>query len=107
MATSFWATVFNVIFGLVRRLRLSRYNFWGRNALIVTISLPTAIPTAVAGFASVALVGTIRHARPFAGAARHSSHVHCRRDHPGKYLRDFSARFRRYQAGLRHDEPFA
>ena len=35
----------------VRRLRLSRYNFWGRNALIVTISLPTAIPTAVAGFA--------------------------------------------------------
>ena len=41
----------------VRRLRLSRYNFWGRNALIVTISLPTAIPTAVAGFALLLLWG--------------------------------------------------
>jgi sulfate transport system permease protein len=36
---------------------LSRYNFWGRNALIVTISLPTAIPTAVAGFALLLLWG--------------------------------------------------
>ena len=51
MATSFWATVFNVVFGLFAAYVLSRYNFWGRNALIVTISLPTAIPTAVAGFA--------------------------------------------------------
>src|SRR5438132_10814333 len=51
MATSFWATVFNVLFGLFAAYVLSRYNFWGRNALIVTISLPTAIPTAVAGFA--------------------------------------------------------
>ena len=38
MATSFWATVFNVIFGLFAAYVLSRYNFWGRNALIVTIS---------------------------------------------------------------------
>ncbi|MDQ3821354.1 MAG: hypothetical protein M3362_27245, partial [Acidobacteriota bacterium] len=45
MATSFWATVFNVIFGLFAAYVLSRYDFWGRNALIVTISLPTAIPT--------------------------------------------------------------
>jgi ABC-type sulfate transport system permease component len=57
MATSFWATVFNVIFGLFAAYVLSRYNFWGRNALIVTISLPTAIPTAVAGFALLLLWG--------------------------------------------------
>src|SRR5688500_11715834 len=57
MATSFWATIFNVIFGLFAAYVLSRYNFWGRNALIVTISLPTAIPTAVAGFALLLLWG--------------------------------------------------
>src|ERR1044072_4390745 len=57
MATSFWATVFNVIFGLFAAYVLSRYHFWGRNALIVTISLPTAIPTAVAGFALLLLWG--------------------------------------------------
>src|SRR5215204_5552307 len=57
MATSFWATVFNVVFGLFAAYVLSRYNFWGRNALIVTISLPTAIPTAVAGFALLLLWG--------------------------------------------------
>ncbi|HSB28278.1 MAG TPA: ABC transporter permease [Pyrinomonadaceae bacterium] len=57
MATSFWATVFNVLFGLFASYVLSRYHFWGRNALIVTISLPTAIPTAVAGFALLLLWG--------------------------------------------------
>ena len=57
MVTSFWATVFNVIFGLFAAYVLSRYNFWGRNAIIVTISLPTAIPTAVAGFALLLLWG--------------------------------------------------
>lgn len=57
MVTSFWATVFNVLFGLFAAYVLSRYNFWGRNALIVTISLPTAIPTAVAGFALLLLWG--------------------------------------------------
>jgi sulfate transport system permease protein len=55
--TSFWATVFNVVFGLFAAYVLSKYNFWGRNALIVTISLPTAIPTAVAGFALLLLWG--------------------------------------------------
>ena len=55
--TSLWATVFNVIFGLVAAYVLSRYDFWGRNAVIVTISLPTAIPTAVAGFALLLLWG--------------------------------------------------
>jgi sulfate transport system permease protein len=57
MVTSFWATVFNVLFGLFAAYVLSKYNFWGRNALIVTISLPTAIPTAVAGFALLLLWG--------------------------------------------------
>lgn len=57
MVTSFWATVFNVVFGLFAAYVLSRYNFWGRNALIVIISLPTAIPTAVAGFALLLLWG--------------------------------------------------
>src|ERR1700752_4660492 len=57
MATSFWATVFNVLFGLFAAYVLSKYNFWGRNAVIVTISLPTAIPTAVAGFALLLLWG--------------------------------------------------
>jgi sulfate transport system permease protein len=57
LATSFWATVFNVVFGLFASYVLSRYNFWGRNALIVTISLPTAIPTAVAGTALLLVWG--------------------------------------------------
>ncbi|HBR57295.1 MAG TPA: sulfate ABC transporter permease subunit CysT [Blastocatellia bacterium] len=57
IVTSFWATIFNVIFGLFAAYVLSKYNFWGKNALIVTISLPTAIPTAVAGFALLLLWG--------------------------------------------------
>ncbi|HEX8140804.1 MAG TPA: ABC transporter permease subunit [Pyrinomonadaceae bacterium] len=57
MVTSFWATLFNVLFGLFAAYVLSRYMFWGRTALIVTISLPTAIPTAVAGFALLLLWG--------------------------------------------------
>src|ERR1051325_5283555 len=35
MVTSFWATVFNVLFGLFAAYVLSRYNFWARHALIV------------------------------------------------------------------------
>lgn len=57
IVTSFWATIFNVLFGLFAAYVLSKYNFWGRNAIIVTISLPTAIPTAVAGFALLLLWG--------------------------------------------------
>lgn len=57
IATSFWATAFNVVFGLFAAYVLSRHDFWGRNAVIVTISLPTAIPTAVAGFALLLLWG--------------------------------------------------
>jgi sulfate ABC transporter permease subunit len=55
--TSFWATAFNVLFGLFAAYVLSRYDFYGRTALIVTISLPTAIPTAVAGFALLLVWG--------------------------------------------------
>lgn len=55
--TSFWATAFNIIFGLFAAYVLSRYFFWGRNAIIVIISIPTAIPTAVAGFALLLLWG--------------------------------------------------
>ena len=57
VVTSFWATVFNVLFGLFAAYVLSRYTFWGRTAIIVVISLPTAIPTAVAGFALLLLWG--------------------------------------------------
>jgi sulfate transport system permease protein len=57
LVTSLWATVFNVLFGLFAAYVLSRYQFWGRNAIIVIISLPTAIPTAVAGFALLLLWG--------------------------------------------------
>jgi len=57
IVTSFWATAFNVLFGLFAAYVLSRHDFWGRNAVIVTISLPTAIPTAVAGFALLLLWG--------------------------------------------------
>jgi sulfate transport system permease protein len=57
IVTSFWATVFNILFGIFAAYVLSKYNFWGRNAVIVTISLPTAIPTAVAGFALLLLWG--------------------------------------------------
>src|SRR6478672_1883672 len=57
IVTSFWATVFNVLFGLFASYVLSKYNFWGRNAAIVIISLPTAIPTAVAGFSLLLLWG--------------------------------------------------
>jgi sulfate ABC transporter permease subunit len=57
LVTSFWATVFNILFGIFAAYVLSKYDFWGRNAVIVTISLPTAIPTAVAGFALLLLWG--------------------------------------------------
>jgi sulfate ABC transporter permease subunit len=55
--TSLWATLFNIFFGLLAAYVLSKYSFWGRNAIIVIISIPTAIPTAVAGFALLLLWG--------------------------------------------------
>ena len=65
LATSFYATLFNVLFGLLAAYVLSRYMFFGRTALIVTISLPTAIPTAVAGFALLLLWGPHGMIGPF------------------------------------------
>lgn len=57
VVTSLWATAFNVLFGVFAAYVLSKYRFPGRSALIVTISLPTAIPTAVTGFALLLLWG--------------------------------------------------
>src|SRR5215831_11978344 len=57
LITSFWATIFNVIFGVFAGYVLSRYSFPGQNIITVLISLPTAIPTAVAGFALLLLWG--------------------------------------------------
>ena len=48
---------FQCHFGLFAAYVLSRYTLWGRNALIVTISLPTAIPTAVAVVELLLLLG--------------------------------------------------
>jgi sulfate/thiosulfate transport system permease protein len=57
LVTSFYATLFNVFFGVLAAYVVSRYVFFGRTALIVLISLPTAIPTAVAGFALLLMWG--------------------------------------------------
>ena len=55
--TSGVATLCNVLFGLVAAYVLNKYEFKGDSALMIVISLPTAIPTAVAGFALLLLWG--------------------------------------------------
>jgi sulfate transport system permease protein len=55
--TSSIATVCNVVFGLIAAYVMSKYEFHGDSALMIMISLPTAIPTAVAGFALLLLWG--------------------------------------------------
>jgi sulfate/thiosulfate transport system permease protein len=55
--TSAAATLCNVIFGVIAAWVMSRTQLRGSSALIVLISLPTAIPTAVAGFALLLLWG--------------------------------------------------
>ena len=55
--TSSIATLCNVLFGIVAAYVLNRYEFKGDSALMILISLPTAIPTAVAGFALLLLWG--------------------------------------------------
>lgn len=55
--TSGAATLCNVVFGVMAAYVTSRYRFRGSSALLVLISLPTAIPTAVAGFALLLLWG--------------------------------------------------
>jgi len=55
--TSSVATLCNVTFGLTAAYVLNKYEFKGDSALMIVISLPTAIPTAVAGFALLLLWG--------------------------------------------------
>jgi sulfate transport system permease protein len=57
LMTSSAATACNVIFGLIAAYVMSKYEFRGDSALLIIISLPTAIPTAVAGFALLLLWG--------------------------------------------------
>ena len=56
VTTSSVATLCNVVFGLIAAWVMSKYEFKGSTALMIIISLPTAIPTAVAGTALL-LVG--------------------------------------------------
>jgi sulfate transport system permease protein len=46
-----------VVFGLLAAYVMTKYHFRGESALMIIISLPTAIPTAVAGFALLLLWG--------------------------------------------------
>lgn len=57
LMTSSVATLCNVVFGLIAAYVMSKYRFKGGSALMIIISLPTAIPTAVAGFALLLVWG--------------------------------------------------
>lgn len=57
LMTSSAATACNVVFGLFAAYVMTKYHFKGESALMIIISLPTAIPTAVAGFALLLLWG--------------------------------------------------
>jgi sulfate transport system permease protein len=57
LMTSSVATLCNVVFGLIAAYVFNKYEFPGDSALMIIISLPTAIPTAVAGFALLLLWG--------------------------------------------------
>jgi sulfate ABC transporter permease subunit len=57
LLTSSIATLCNVVFGLIAAYVMSKHDFKGSSALMIIISLPTAIPTAVAGFALLLLWG--------------------------------------------------
>jgi len=57
LMTSSVATICNVVFGLIAAYVFNKYEFPGDSALMIIISLPTAIPTAVAGFALLLLWG--------------------------------------------------
>lgn len=57
LMTSSVATLCNVVFGLIAAYVFSKYEFPGASALMIIISLPTAIPTAVAGFALLLVWG--------------------------------------------------
>jgi sulfate transport system permease protein len=57
LMTSSVATLCNVVFGIIAAYIMSKYRFKGSSALMIIISLPTAIPTAVAGFALLLVWG--------------------------------------------------
>ncbi len=59
LTTSSVATLCNVVFGLIAAWVMSKYEFKGSTALMIIISLPTAIPTAVAGHALLLLWGRL------------------------------------------------
>ncbi|MBJ2151060.1 ABC transporter permease subunit [Paracoccus sp. IB05] len=52
---SFYAAVFNLIFGVILAWVLARYRFPGHRILDAAVDLPFALPTAVAGIALTAL----------------------------------------------------
>jgi sulfate transport system permease protein len=52
---SFFAAIFNLIFGVILAWVLVRYRFPGRRLLDAAVDLPFALPTAVAGIALTAL----------------------------------------------------
>lgn len=52
---AFWATVVNIIFGMIVAWVLVRYEFFGKNILNAIVDLPFALPTAVAGIALATL----------------------------------------------------
>ena len=57
LVTSGVATLSNVLFGIIAAYIMSKYEFTGDSSLMIIISLPTAIPTAVTGFALLSLWG--------------------------------------------------
>ena len=57
LMTSSVATVCNVVFGIIAAYVMNKYKFKGGTALMIIISLPTAIPTAVAGVALLLVWG--------------------------------------------------
>ncbi|MDO9640396.1 MAG: sulfate ABC transporter permease subunit CysT [Pseudotabrizicola sp.] len=50
-----FASLFNLVFGLLLAWVLVRYRFWGRRFIDAAVDLPFALPTAVAGIALTAL----------------------------------------------------
>ncbi len=52
---SFYAALFNLVFGVLLAWVLARYRFPGRRLLDAAVDLPFALPTAVAGIALTAL----------------------------------------------------
>ena len=69
LVTSSAATLFNLVFGIIAAYVMSKYDFTGAGVLMIVISLPTAIPTAVAGSALLLLWG------PFGLLGRYLEHT--------------------------------